>query len=381
MNSKVYLSDIDLSQKEIRAVIKVLKSRWLTMGEVTQNFEKAFAKFLGIKHALAVANGTAALHLALKALDLSPGDEVLVPSLTFVASVNAIVYNQAIPVFVDINSLDNFNLSVEDLEKKITDRSKAIVVVHYAGYPADMERINQIARKYNLAVIEDSAHAIGAEIRKRKTGNWGNLGCFSFFSNKNLVTGEGGMIVTNSDQMAGKLKLLRSHGMTSLTWERHKGLAHAYDVVDLGFNYRMTEIESALGIEQLRKLRKNNAKRERLTKLYIGQLKEVEQIRIPFLSYPYRSSYHIFPILLEERIERNWFMDEMKKRKIQTSVHYQPVHKFSYYQKHFPESCQVPLPNTEIVGQQEVTLPLHPLMSERDVLYVCNSMKTILSNL
>ncbi len=379
MNWKVYLSDIDISPKEIRAVTKVLKSRWLTMGEVTQNFEKAFAKYLGIRHALAVANGTAALHLALKALELAPGDEVLVPSLTFVASVNAIVYNQAQPVFVDVTSLNNLNLSVEDLEEKITDRSKAIVVVHYAGYAADMEKLNQIAQKYNLAVIEDSAHAIGADIRKKKTGTWGNMGCFSFFSNKNLVTGEGGMIVTNSDQLADKLKLLRSHGMTSLTWERHKGLAHAYDVVELGFNYRMTEVESALGIEQLKKLKKNNAKREKLTKLYIQQLKAVNQIKIPFLNYPHRSSYHIFPILLEEQIDRNWFMDEMKKRKIQTSIHYQPVHKFSFYQKHFPESCQLSLPNTEIVGQREVTLPLHPLMTEEDVLYVCNSIKKILS--
>ncbi len=381
MNWKVYLSDIDLSQKEISAVTKVLKSRWLTMGEVTQNFEKAFAKYLGVKYALAVANGTAALHLALKALELAPGDEVLVPSLTFVASVNAIVYNQATPVFVDITSPDNFNISAEDLRKKITDRSKAIVVVHYAGYPADMKKINQIAQKYNLAVIEDSAHAIGAEIGKKKTGTCGDMGCFSFFSNKNLVTGEGGMLVTNSDKLAAKLKLLRSHGMTSLTWERHKGLAYAYDVVELGFNYRMTEIESALGIEQLKKLKKNNAKREKLTDLYIKQLKGVNQIKIPFLNYPHSSSFHIFPILLDEQINRDRFIGEMKKRKIQTSVHYQPVHKFSYYQKNFPESCQVSLPNTDKVGKQEVTLPLHPLMTEKDVLYVCNTIKKILTRL
>lgn len=378
MNWKVYLSDIDLSQKEIQAVTKVLKSRWLTMGEVTQNFEKAFAKFLGVKHALAVASGTAALHLALNALRLKPGDEVLLPSLTFVASANAIVYNQAKPVFVDIRSLDNFNISLEDLQTKITDRTKAILVVHCAGYPADMARINAIAEKYNLAVIEDSAHAVGAEINKKKTGTWGDMGCFSFFSNKNLVTGEGGMVVTNSDELAQKLKFLRSHGMTTLTWERHKGQAHCYDVVELGFNYRMTEVESALGIEQLKKLRKNNAKREKLTKLYIKQLKGVSQIKIPFLNYPHQSSFHIFPILLNESIDRNGFLEEMKKRKIQTSVHYQPVHKFSYYQNNFPEAREISLPHTEYVGRQEVTLPLHPLMTEKDVTYVCNSLKKIL---
>ncbi|EQB63623.1 MAG: hypothetical protein RBG1_1C00001G1202 [candidate division Zixibacteria bacterium RBG-1] len=378
MNWKVYLSDIDLTQKEIQAVTKVLKSRWLTMGEVTQNFEKAFAKFLGVKHALAVASGTAALHLALKALELKPGDEVLLPSLTFVASANAIVYNQAKPVFVDISSLDNLNISVEDLQRKITDKTRTILVVHYAGYPADMVRINQIAQKYNLAVIEDSAHAIGAEINKKKMGTWGDMGCFSFFSNKNLVTGEGGMLVTNSDELAQKLKLLRSHGMTTLTWERHKGQAHCYDVVELGFNYRMTEIESALGIEQLKKLKKNNTKRERLTKFYIKQLKGVSQIKIPFLNYPHQSSFHIFPILLGKGIDRNRFLEEMKKRKIQTSVHYQPVHKFTYYQNNFPEVREISLPNTEYVGKQEVTLPLHPLMTERDVIYVCNSIRKII---
>jgi len=378
MNWKIYLSDIDLSQKEIQAVTKVLKSRWLTMGEVTQNFEKAFAKFMGVKYALAVASGTAALHLALKALKLKPGDEVLLPSLTFVATANAIVYNQAKPVFVDITSLDNFNISLEDLQTKITDRTKAILVVHYAGYPTTMERINAVAKKYNLAVIEDSAHAIGAEINKKKMGSWGDMGCFSFFSNKNLVTGEGGMVVTNSDELAQKLKLLRSHGMTTLTWERHKGQAHCYDVVELGFNYRMTEIESALGIEQLKKLRKNNAKREKLTKLYTKHLTGVSQIKIPFLNYPHQSSFHIFPILLGEGLDRNWFLEEMKKRKIQTSVHYQPVHKFTYYQNNFPEIREISLPNTEYVGRQEVTLPLHPLMTERDVIYVCNSIRKIL---
>jgi len=241
-----------------------------------------------------------------------------------------------------------------------------------------MVRINQIAQKYNLAVIEDSAHAIGAEINKKKMGTWGDMGCFSFFSNKNLVTGEGGMLVTNSDELAQKLKLLRSHGMTTLTWERHKGQAHCYDVVELGFNYRMTEIESALGIEQLKKLKKNNTKRERLTKFYIKQLKGVSQIKIPFLNYPHQSSFHIFPILLGKGIDRNRFLEEMKKRKIQTSVHYQPVHKFTYYQNNFPEVREISLPNTEYVGKQEVTLPLHPLMTERDVIYVCNSIRKII---
>ena len=270
------------------------------MGELTAQFEERFARFLGVKHALAVSNGTAALHLALSASCVGPGDEVLVPSLTFVATVNSILYCGARPVFVDINGTENLNLSVSDLEQKISQKTKAVVVMHYGGFPAPMtkikETLHQAGSRFNrqIALIEDAAHAPGAEISGKKCGVWGDLGCFSFFSNKNLVTGEGGMVVTDSDQLAKKVNLMRSHGMTSLSWERHKGHAHSYDVVELGYNYRLTEVEAALGIQQLGKLKKSNLKRKQLTNLYRKSLSDLSEISVPFQKFEGQSSYHIF---------------------------------------------------------------------------------------
>jgi dTDP-4-amino-4,6-dideoxygalactose transaminase len=384
MHWKVLLSDIDISAAELKAVQQVLKSRWLSLGPVTAEFEKRFAKFIGVKHALAVSNGTAALHLALLSVGVGPGDEVLVPSLTFVATVNSILYCGAKPVFVDINGPVNLNLSVADLEQKLSYRTKAVLVVHYAGYPANLPAIKEAVKRAEqkfgrrIFIIEDAAHAPGASIAGKKCGAWGEVGCFSFFANKNLVTGEGGMLVTNSDPLAARLKLLRSHGMTSLSWERHTGHAHSYDVVDLGYNYRLTEVEATLGLVQLKKLKKANRKRRVLTKLYQRQLKNLSEIQIPFKKFTGRSAYHIFPILLSEGIDRAAFISTLKSKGIQISVHYPPVHQFSYYKNRYFTSN---LPLTELVGQTEVTLPLHPLMTEKDVAYICRSIKETISKL
>jgi dTDP-4-amino-4,6-dideoxygalactose transaminase len=234
MDWKITLSDIDLGEAEITNVTRVLSSRWLSMGEVTREFERRFAAYLNVKYAFAVSNGTAALHLANMALGIGPGDEVIVPALTFVATSNAILYCGATPIFADITSLDNLNISPEAIAAKITPRTRAICVVHYGGYPVDMDYVTPIAQKHNLFVIEDAAHAPGAEYHGRKAGTLGDVGCFSFFANKNLATGEGGMVVTDSDALAEQLTRLRSHGMTSLSWERHQGHVHSYDVTALG---------------------------------------------------------------------------------------------------------------------------------------------------
>ncbi len=378
MKWKVALSDLNFDHRERRIVNQVIQGRWLTMGEMVKKLERNFANFLGVRHAFGVSSGTAALHLALRALNIKTEDEVLVPSLTFVASSNAILYVGAKPVFVDITSLSDLNLSCDDLENKITRRSKAIMVVHYGGYLADMERIKRIAKKHNLFVIEDAAHAIGAKFKTRMAGAIGDIGCFSFFSNKNMATGEGGMIVTNNDKFAEKIRLLRSHGMTSMTWDRHKGYAHSYDVTELGYNYRMTEINAALGIEQLKKLKSSNRKRKALIKIYTENLKGTKGLSIPFLNYPRDSAFHLFPILLDKDVDREKFMDFLKREKIQTSIHYPPIHKFSYYQKNLRASRNK-LPLTEYVGRHEVTLPLHPLLKKEDILFVCDQIKRILS--
>jgi len=381
MKWKVVLSDIDITSAELKAVQKVLKSRWLSMGAATSEFEKSFARFIGVKHALAVSNGTAALHLALLAGGVKPGEEVLAPSLTFVATVNSILYCGAKPVFVDICGPENPNVSPLDLERKITEKTKAILVVHYAGYPADMPRIRDIVAtaetKFNhkIALIEDAAHAPGAEMAGTKCGAWGDLGCFSFFANKNLVTGEGGMIVTDSDDLAAKLKLMRSHGMTSLSWQRHQGHARSYDVVRLGYNFRLTEIEAALGLEQLKKLKASNLKRRRLVELYHKNLNRTENLSIPFQRFEGKSSYHILPVILSGQIDRSRFIEILRQMGIQTSIHYPPVHLFTYYQQRFPN---LRLPQTELVAAREVTLPLHPRMKPADVNLVCRAVKQAL---
>lgn len=369
MEWKIPLSDIDLGNEEIEVAVEVLRSKWLSMGPVTQRFEEKFAEYLGVKHAFGVSNGTAALHIAHLVSGIKMGDEVIVPSLTFVSTANSALYCGAKPVFADITGLDNFNISPDTILEKITNRTKAITMVHYGGYPCDMDAIMEIAEDHNLKVIEDAAHAPGAEYQGTKCGTIGDIGCFSFFANKNLVTGEGGMVVTNDDTLAEKIRITRSQGMTTLTWDRHKGHAHSYDVVDMGFNYRINEIASAIGSVQLKKLDESNARRRKLVEEYRKKLKDVSGISVPFKDHKEKSSCHIFPILLSDSINREEFMDGLKEKGIQTSIHYPPVHLFTYYRKIFGFKEGM-LPKTEFVGEHEVTLPLYPMMNVEDVKHV-----------
>jgi dTDP-4-amino-4,6-dideoxygalactose transaminase len=365
-NWRIPLSDIDLGLDEISSVQEVLKSRWLTMGRVTQDFESAFASYTNAKHALAVTNATAALHMACMAIGLKPGDEVIVPSLTFVASANSIRYTGATPVFADITSETDFNISPDTIEASITERTRAIMLVHFGGYACDMPRILELARKHGLRIIEDAAHATGSWLEDRHLGTWGDIGCFSFFSNKNMTTGEGGMVVTNDDALFEKLRLLRSHGMTTLTWDRHKGHAWSYDVTELGYNYRIDEIRAALGLVQLNKLESNNDRRRRLIRTYQDALINFPQVSVPFLDHPGITSAHIMPVLLAQNANRTDFMEQMKLQGIQTSIHYPAIHKFTSY-KEFGDSASTRLPITENVANHEVTLPLYPAMTNEDV--------------
>lgn len=376
MDWRIPLSDIDFDNSEALAVQNVIKSRWLTMGKVTQDFESSFADYIQTKHAIAVTNATAALHLACLALGIGPGDEVIVPSLTFVATANAVRYVGATPVFADISSPDDLNISPEAIKLLITARTRAIIVVHYAGYPCDMPAILSIAKQHGLFVIEDAAHAVGSELNGRKTGILGDIGCFSFFSNKNMTTGEGGMITTDNDDWAQKLSRLRSHGMTSLTWDRHKGHAWSYDVVDLGFNYRIDEIRAAIGLAQLAKIEKNNERRRHLSQIYRDALQElISRVDIPFQNHEGKTSAHIMPILLPKGTDREQFMGSMKKQGIQTSFHYPPVHTFTAYHS----DTKWNLPVTEEVASREVTLPLYPALTDADILLVVNAISQAFS--
>ncbi len=366
MEWKIPLSDIDFGPEEQAAVDAVLRSKWLTMGAVTQELEQAFAAYVGAQHAVAVTNATAALHLACLVAGLGPGVEAIVPSLTFVATANAIRYTGATPVFADIAGENDLNISCESIEKAITERTRAILVVHYGGYACDMPAIMALARQRGLKVIEDAAHAVGSELEGRQLGTWGDIGCFSFFSNKNMTTGEGGMLVTDDEAYARKLQLLRSHGMTSLTWDRHKGHAWSYDVVELGYNYRIDEIRAALGVVQLRKLGPNNERRRRLTELYREALVElVPQVTVPFEGHSGISAAHLMPVILPRGASRLNFMESMKSQGIQTSVHYPPIHSFTAYDGK-PQEASLPL--TDDIAAREVTLPLYPMMTDEDTL-------------
>jgi dTDP-4-amino-4,6-dideoxygalactose transaminase len=374
MEWRVPLADVNFGPEEEEAVREVVHSGWLSMGGVTQAFEEDFREFNGAKHALAVTNATAALHLACLALGIGPGDEVILPSLTFVATANAIRYTGASTVFADIESLDDLTISPRSIEGMITERTKAIMVMHYGGYACNMPAIKKIAETHGLKIIEDAAHAVGASLEGRDLGTWGEIGCYSFFANKNMTTGEGGMLVTNDVGFAEKIQVLRSHGMTTLTWDRHQGHAYTYDVVDLGYNYRLDEMRSALGRVQLKKVRQGNQRRSELVNLYRQLISQkVPQMKVPFQESLGESSHYIFPVLLPEGLDKLAFMAGMREQGIQTSWHYPPVHHFSIYEEDWKKTS-VQLPFTEISAAREVTLPLYPTMSEEQVSWVVDAM-------
>jgi len=370
MDWRVPLADLDYGQEEEGSVLQVLRSKWLTMGAVTQEFEAQFCHMAGTKHAIAVSNATEALHLACLSLGIGPGDEVITPSLSFVATSNAVLYTGAEVHFADIIGPDELTIDPEDIVRQITPRTKAIIVMHYGGFPCRMKEILAVAKHYNLLVIEDAAHAPGASLDGKAIGTWGTIGCFSFFSNKNLSTGEGGMLVTDHDEVAEKVRLLRSHGMTSLTYDRHLGHAYSYDVVDLGFNYRIDEIRSALGLEQLKKLIVNNSRRKAWTEQY-WQALEGSGVGLPFRGKAGSPSFHIFPILLPSEFNRKAFIDSLRAEGIQTSIHYPPTHSFTYYQSRYGE---ISLPRTDDISGREVTLPLYPGMGAERVDMVADAV-------
>jgi dTDP-4-amino-4,6-dideoxygalactose transaminase len=375
MQIRVPLADLDFDGEEKRAVLNVLEGRWLTMGAVTQEFERQFAEMLGVKHALAVSNGTVALHVACLALGIGPGDEVILPSMTFVATANAVLYTGAQVRFADICGQDDLTISPDEINQLITPRTKAVIVMHYGGFPCHMPEILEVTRRMGITIIEDSAHAPGAALDGRSMGAWGEIGCFSFFSNKNLATGEGGMLVTDRDDLAEKIRLLRSHGMTSLTWDRHQGHAYSYDVVDLGYNYRIDEIRAALGLTQLKKLMINNQRRAQITARYWNELDRLD-LGLPFRHAShtpgYKPAYHIFPILLPDDRNRLSFMEALRESGVQTSIHYPPIHRFSYYRERYPG---IVLPQTERAAAREVTLPLYPGMEDEAIQIVLDSVR------
>jgi len=398
MDFKYYVFDLDYGAEELRAVREVLKGRWLTMGPRTAQFEKAFSKWLDGAPCALVSSGTTALHLAVVALGLSRGDEVILPSLTFAATANVVVQCGARCVFADIERLDVPLMSPADVARKITPRTRIIMPVHYAGFPADMEELSKIVKKEKsrrkkagesrpLFIVEDAAHAAGARnSHGQPLGAIGDAGCFSLFSNKNIAAGEGGIIATKEASLHKRILLLRSHGLTHQTWERHKNYAgeqsYLYDIMEPGFNYRPTDLTAALALTQLDKLSRINETRKALFLRAHEGLKCITGVTLPF-SEPAswgKPSYHLLPILLKDEETRHHLAKSLANEGVQTSHHYRPLHTMSYYRKKVPRAGRT-LHCTEEYAAREITLPLHTRLSLADMDEIINLvMKTLFSN-
>jgi len=380
---KIQLFELNYDMREVEAVAEVLRSGWITMGEKTKDFEKSFGEFLleDPIYCTATSSGTAALHMAMMACGVGPGDEVIIPALTFVADINVVKICGATPVLADCTSYEDWNISPKDIRRKINDRTKAVIVVHYAGWPCDMDEILNVLEKVNLErkkrnlprvlLIEDAAHAPGAKYNGRHCGTIGDIGCFSFFTNKNLSIGEGGMFVTKDKKIDQEARYIRSHGMTSLTLDRHKGRVISYDVVRAGLNYRLDEIRAAIGLVQLEKLSYGNLLRQKLTSEYYRLLYNIKDILIPFRKVSNRlSSYHIFPLLLDSNIDRDKIVQYLKDEGIQASIHYPTFHHFSAYN----DMNLNETPIATYISKHQITLPLYPTMKLSNVKTVCNTL-------
>jgi dTDP-4-amino-4,6-dideoxygalactose transaminase len=373
---KVPLFDIDLGQEEEAALLETLRSKWISTGPRAEAFEQAFAKAVGAQHAIAVSSGTAALHLAMIGCNIEPDDEVIVPSLTFVATANAARYVGAKVVFADVRSERDLTIDPEAIERLITPRTKAIIVMHYAGFPCDMASIMNVASRNGISVIEDACHGLLSILNGRALGTIGRAGCFSFFPNKNMTTAEGGMVVTNDADLARRVRLLRSHAMTTVSYDRARGHAASYDVVDLGYNYRLDDLRAALGIVQLSKMPEDLLLRARLRTAYEQMLGDIEEVLVPFFGGSNeRRSNHIMPIVLRStnRIRRDKIRTGLQERGVQTSVHYPPAHQLSTF-----SATPCSLPMTERVGNSLITLPLFKSMTHEHLSHVVESLKTVI---
>ncbi|MEH1166490.1 DegT/DnrJ/EryC1/StrS family aminotransferase [Micromonospora sp. CPCC 205539] len=357
---RVPLGATTLGDREIAAVTDVLTSGWLSMGPVTRAFELEFARALDVADAVAVSSGTAALHLALLALGIGPGDEVVMPSLSFVAGAAMTVAVGAVPVFADVRSPTDLTIDPDDVERRITARTRAVVVMHYAGYPTDLAALRRLTAERGLLLIEDAAHA--PVVRDRGgacLGTVGDVGCFSFYANKNMTTGEGGMIVATDPEVLARCRSLRSHAMSTSPRERDSG--SGYDITALGFNYRPTEIGAAIGRVQLQRLATDREVRAAVVADYRTALAAVPELVLPFADRPPAvTADHLFAVVLPAWTSRPAFRAALRSAGVQTSVHYTPTHHLTYYRRALPD---LRLPVTDAVAEQLVSLPLHASMT------------------
>ncbi|MBI1896294.1 MAG: DegT/DnrJ/EryC1/StrS aminotransferase family protein [Acidobacteria bacterium] len=370
-----------IGEEEIAEVADSLRSGWVTTGPKVKRFEQEFAAYVGAKHAVAVNSCTAALHTSLAALDVGYGDEVIVPTLTFCATANVIVHLGATPVIVDVDP--DFQMSPEAVRRAISPRTKAVIPVHYGGQACGLREILDLADRHGLPVVEDAAHAAGAESEGARIGSHGHAVCFSFYATKNLTTGEGGMITTNNDRLARRLRSLSLHGMSRDAWKRYtEAGSWYYEVLEAGYKYNMTDVQAALGIHQLRRLDGFIARRQQIAAGYDQALSELPEILLPRRLPGRNHTFHLYPIRLEAgrlRLNRSQFIDELRARNIGASVHFIPLHRHPFYRERYgyrPEQ----FPVCEQIYRGLLSLPLYPKMTDQDVKDVIAAVRNIVAS-
>jgi dTDP-4-amino-4,6-dideoxygalactose transaminase len=371
-----------VGEDEAQAAADVIRSGWLTMGPKTIEFEQNFASYVGARHAIAVSSCTAALHLALEAVGLQPGDEVLVPTTTFTATAEVVVYFKAIPVLVDVDPI-TLCIDPEEARKKITSRTRAILPVHFAGQPCDMDRIQELADRHNLRVIEDAAHALPASFRGTPVGAISKLTAFSFYATKTLTTGEGGMVTTNDDELAARMKIMRLHGIGQDAWRRYsvEGSWY-YEVKAAGFKYNLTDIQSAIGIVQLSKCTELRTLRERIAKQYTEALSQCEEVQTPTVLADRESAWHLYVLRLNLdllTIGRSEVVEQLKQKGVGTSVHFIPLHMHPYYRDAY-HHCHESFPVALREYYRSFSLPIFPGMSPDQVDYVIEQVIEVAKN-
>ena len=369
-----------IGKEEIDEVVDTLKSDWITTGPKTFKFEEIFFEYVNSKYAIAVNSCTAALHLAVIALGIGNCDEVITTPYTFAATAEVVINANAKPVFVDVEK-DTYNIDPAKIEEKITDKTKAIIVVHYAGHACEMDKIMEIAEKYDLYVIEDAAHAIGSKYKDQKIGSIGDATCFSFYATKNITTAEGGMITTNRGDLADKMRILSLHGISKDAWKRYSSEGSwYYEIAYSGYKYNMSDLQASIGIHQMKKLDQMQKRREEIADMYNKSFGQIPQITIPTVKSYATHAWHLYPIQVNSdllSINRNEFIEALKAENIGTSVHFIPLHLHPYYKEKYGFKGD-DFPNAESLYKNEISLPIYPNMEDKDVEDVISAVKKII---
>ena len=377
MQKKIPYGHQSISNKDISTVNNVLRTDWITQGPIIARFEKKLASYVNSKYAVSVSNGTAALHLACLAAGIGTGDEVIVPTLSFVASVNCVLYCGAKPILVDVYE-DTLTINVEATEKKITKKTKAIIAVDFAGHPADWDKLKRLSKKYNLVLIDDAAHALGSKYAGEMIGTIADLTTFSFHPVKTITTGEGGAITTNDKIYLEKLKRLRHHGIYKSDSLSKKYGSWFYDIKDLGYNFRLTDIQAALGISQLAKIDKFIKKRRQIWRRYNKSFDKTRGLILPMEKDNYSCAWHIYPIrIISNKITRKEFFDKLRTAGIDVQVHYTPIHLFNFYKRKFNYQKEN-FPVAEKYYKSTLTLPLFPDLKPQDQDYIIRKVEEAL---